>query len=64
MNYLLTGGALTNRLVGTAVSAPFGYVAFMDSTKIPNGTYQLRAQAANAAGNTTTGLPTTITISN
>lgn len=64
VNYLLTGGTLTNRLVGTAVSAPFGYVAFMDSTKIPNGTYQLRAQAVNAAGNTATGLPTTITISN
>jgi uncharacterized protein (TIGR03118 family) len=49
-------------LVGTATKAPF--TVQWDTTTIANGAYQLTAEAADAAGNTTTSAPVAVTVSN
>jgi uncharacterized protein (TIGR03118 family) len=49
-------------LVGTATKSPF--TVQWDTTMVANGAYQLTAQAADAAGNTTTSAPVAMTVSN
>ena len=49
-------------LVGTATKAPF--TVQWNTTTVANGSYQLTAQAADAAGNTTTSAPVAVTVSN
>ena len=49
-------------LVGTATKTPF--TVQWDTTMVANGAYQLTAQAADAAGNTTTSAPVAVTVSN
>jgi uncharacterized protein (TIGR03118 family) len=49
-------------LVGTATKSPF--TVQWDTTMVTNGAYQLTAQAADAAGNTTTSAPVAVTVSN
>ena len=49
-------------LVGTATKAPFAVQ--WDTTTVANGAYQLTAQAADAAGNTTTSAPVAVTVAN
>ena len=49
-------------LVGTATKAPF--TVQWDTTTIANGAYQVTAQAADAAGNTTTSAAVAVTVAN
>jgi uncharacterized protein (TIGR03118 family) len=49
-------------LVGTATKAPF--TVQWDTTTVANGAYQLTAQAADAAGNTTTSAAVAVTVAN
>jgi uncharacterized protein (TIGR03118 family) len=49
-------------LVGTATKTPF--TVQWNTTTVANGAYQLTAEAADAAGNTTTSAPVAVTVSN
>jgi uncharacterized protein (TIGR03118 family) len=49
-------------LIGMATTSPF--TVQWDTTKVANGAFQLTAQAADAAGNTTTSPAVAVTVSN
>jgi uncharacterized protein (TIGR03118 family) len=49
-------------LIGMATTSPF--TVQWDTTKVANGAFQLTAQAADAAGNTTTSAAVAVTVSN
>jgi uncharacterized protein (TIGR03118 family) len=49
-------------LIGTATKSPF--TVQWNTTTVANGAVQLTAQAADAAGNTTTSAPVAVTVSN
>jgi len=60
----LSGGTLSNQVIGTATGTLYGWILKWDTTTIPNGTYSLAAVATDAAGNTDTSSPITITVNN
>jgi hypothetical protein len=49
VTFQLTGGSLKNALIATATATAYGWVAYWNSTTVPNGTYKLRS-LAEAAG--------------
>ena len=62
--YLLTAGALTDHVIAQSLGSPFGWIAFVNTTTIANGTYTLECKITNAAGNSALSTPVTITIDN
>jgi hypothetical protein len=64
VTFHLTGGSLHYALIATATPTLYGWVATWDSTTVPNGTYQLRSQATDAAGGTGQSTATTVKVAN
>ena len=69
----VTGGSLTDQVIATATPTLFGWVAKWNgfgcaslptSVCVPNGTYSLQSVATDAASNTDTSDPITITVNN
>jgi hypothetical protein len=61
VQFVVTGGSLTDRVVGTAVRTPFGWTAIWDTTTIPNGVYTLQSVATEAGGATAMSRPIDMT---
>jgi len=59
-----TDAALDNRVIGAAISTKYGWVLTWDTTTVANGSYTLTSVAHDAAGNTTTSSPISVTIQN
>ena len=53
VTFELSGGALTGTVVGTATLTIYGWVADMDTTGVPAGTYSLQSVATDAMGSAT-----------
>ena len=64
VEFLLTGGSLTNSVIATATPTYFGWVASWDSTTVPDGTYTLQSEAFDAAGNSTLSAGLTVGVDN
>ena len=64
VSFEVSGGSLTNHVVGTAAPTYYGWVSSWDTTTVPNGTYTLESVATDVDGTTTTSAPVTITVSN
>ncbi len=64
VQFVLTGGTFNQTVIGTAAPTLYGYIAFWDTTKVPNGTYTLQSLATDGATNTTYSAGITITVSN
>ena len=64
VTFHLTGGTLKNALIATATATIYGWLAFWNSTTVPNGTYKLRSQATDAAGATGPSPPITVKVAN
>ena len=50
VQFSLTGGSLNNAIIATATPTSYGWLAFWDSARVPNGTYSLQSEASDGAG--------------
>ena len=48
VHFVLTGGRIGRRVVGTGTLTAYGWIAFMDATHVPPGTYTLRSVALDS----------------
>jgi beta-glucanase (GH16 family) len=64
LQYELTGGSLSDAVVATAASTPYGWAASWNTTYVPNGTYTLESVASYAAGGDGTSPGVTVTVNN
>ena len=62
VEFHLTGGSYNEALIATATPTYYGWLAFWNSTKVPDGTYTVQSEAYDAAGNTTLSTPVTISL--
>ena len=68
VQFELSGGSLSDQVVGTATLTPYGWIAEWDTTTVPNGTYTLQSVAtatANVSSSITVTSPgITVTVNN
>jgi hypothetical protein len=64
VEFVVTGGPLTNALVATATPTVYGWLGGWDTTTLHNGPYQLQSRAYDAAGNVSLSAPITVTVAN
>jgi hypothetical protein len=61
VTFELSGGGLTGTAVGTATPTIYGWIAYMDTTGVPAGTYTLQSVATDATGTATSpGITVTV----
>ena len=64
VQFALTGGALNQAVLGTAVPTLYGYLFSFNTTTVANGTYTLQSVASDTAGNTGYSPGIQVTINN
>jgi hypothetical protein len=64
VHFVVTGGTLSNDVVGTATLTLYGWIALWDTTGVPNGSYTLQSVATDVEGNTATSPNITVTVQN
>jgi hypothetical protein len=64
VEFVVTGGALSNQVVGTASATLYGWVTLWDTTSVPNGSYRLDSVATEVGGTTATSTGITVTVNN
>ena len=64
VQYELSGGTLSDSVIGTATPTIFGWIAAWNTTAVPNGTYTLQGVASYAGGVSATSPGVTITVNN
>jgi hypothetical protein len=64
VQFHLTGGSLNNALIATGTRTYYGWLAYWDSTSVPDGTYTLQSDAYDAAGNQGVSASVTIIVEN
>ena len=57
-------GNLANVPVGTGTNSIYGWIFVWNTATVPNGTYQVRSVASDAAGNTFTSPIRTVVVAN
>ena len=62
VEFLASGGGATNAVVANGTLTYYGWIAAWDTSGLPNGTYTLRSRAWDAAGNSRTSAPITVTV--
>ena len=60
----VTGGTRSNQVVATATPTLYGWLAKWNTASVSNGTYSLQSVATDAANNTDTSEPITVTVNN
>jgi acetyl esterase/lipase len=64
VEFHLTGGSLNGALIATATPTYYGWLAFWDTTTVPDGTYTLQSAAFDGSGNVGVSDGVTITVNN
>jgi hypothetical protein len=64
VDFVLSGGSLSDHLVGSGVRTPYGWIARWHTTTVPNGTYELRSIGVARGGFTATSPPISVTVAN
>jgi hypothetical protein len=64
VQFEVTGGSLSNQVVGSATATLYGWIGFWNTTAVANGTYTLQSVAAEAGGGSATSAPITVTVNN
>jgi hypothetical protein len=64
VQFEVTGGSLSNQVVGTATATIYGWIALWNTTSVPNGTYTLQSVATEVGGTTATSPGITVTVNN
>jgi hypothetical protein len=64
VQFVLSGGSLSDQVVGTATPTLYGWIAEWDTTTVPNGTYTLQSIATSTGplSSTTTATSPGITV--
>ena len=62
VEFRLTGGSYNGAVVATGTPTIYGWLASLDTSAVPNGTYTLAARAYDTAGTPGTSAPITIKI--
>jgi hypothetical protein len=60
----VSGGAVSNQVVGTGTPTLYGWIGGWDTTDVPNGTYTLHSVAVDALGHSTTSAGVIVTVDN
>ena len=60
----VSGGTVSDQVVATASPSIYGWLASWTTTSVPNGTYTLQSVTTDAAANTDTSEPITVTVNN
>jgi hypothetical protein len=63
VEFLLSGGSYSNKVIGTATPTLYGWLYAWNTTSVPNGAYSLRSEAFNASGSGLSS-PVTVNIAN
>ncbi len=64
VQFEVTGGSLSNQVVGTATPTLYGWIAKWDTTSVPDGSYTLQSVATEVGGTMATSPGIDITVSN
>jgi major membrane immunogen (membrane-anchored lipoprotein) len=64
VQYLLSGGSLHDEVIGTGTPTYYGWLAYFNSTTVPDGTYTLQSEATDSAGNERISTPINIIVEN
>jgi hypothetical protein len=64
VQFEISGGSISDKVVGTGVGTIYGYLATFNSATIPNGTYTLQSVATDNQGLSTTSAPVSVTFTN
>jgi hypothetical protein len=67
VQFVLSGGSLSDQVVGTATLTLYGWIADWDTTTVPNGTYTLQSVATattSFSSITVTSPGITVTVNN
>jgi hypothetical protein len=64
VQFVVTGGSLSNQVVGTASATLYGWIALWDTNNVPNGSYTLSSVATEVGGTTATSTGITVTVNN
>ena len=64
VQFVVSGGSLSDHVVGTATRTLYGWIAEWDTTTVPNGAYTLESVATETGGTTATSSPIHVTVDN
>jgi hypothetical protein len=64
VRYEVSGGAVLDMTVSSAVATDVGWLGAWDTTDVPNGTYTLQSVVTDNDGNSTTSAGITVTVDN
>ena len=64
VQFVVTGGSLSNQVVGTAVATLYGWIAEWNTTTVANGAYTIESVATEAGGTTAMSAPIDVTMDN
>jgi alpha-tubulin suppressor-like RCC1 family protein len=64
VQFVVSNSAVTDQVVATAVLTLYGWIAFWQTTAVPNGTYTLQSVATEVGGTMATSPGITVTVQN
>ena len=64
VQFVVSGGSLSDDVVGTASLTPYGWITLWDTTGVANGAYTIESVATEKGGTTATSTGVTVTIDN
>ena len=64
VTFELSGGTLSDQVIATATSTPYGWYAPWNTTTVPDGTYSLQSVATDTVAESTTSAPVSVTVDN
>ena len=64
VQYVLTGGSLSDAVIATGTASHYGWLASWQSGNVPNGTYTLQSVVTDAAGNVAYSPGVTVNVEN
>ncbi len=64
VQFVVSGGSLSNQVVGTAALTLYGWIAYWNTTGVPDGSYTLESVATQTGGTTATSLAIAVTVHN
>ena len=64
VTFELSGGTLSDQVIATATSTPYGWYAAWNTTTVPNGTYSLHSVATDTVNESVPSAPITVTVDN